>query len=158
MIGPKKRIDDEDARPTPTPEELGAGAGAASDRAITARGPTVDIETAFARGDFAKAHALAETVLGFDPENDDVVRLRDRAGDRLRALYRQTLGEPTRAPRLLVTPAEIVKLALDAKSGFVMSHVDGHTTMEEIVDLMPFSELETLAILAALLEGRILIV
>lgn len=158
MIGPRRRDDDDEGRPTPTPAELAGAAGAPSDRAITARGPTVDIETAIARGDFAHAVALADTVLGFDPDNEDVARLRDAAEGRLRAQYRRTLGEPCRVPRLLVGPGEIRDLALDAKAAFVMSLVDGRTTTEEIVDLVPFSELETLGILCALLEGRILIV
>jgi hypothetical protein len=157
MIGPK-RIDAGGDRATPTPYQLSAVGGAPSDRAITARGPTVEIETSLARGDFVHALELAETLLGYDPENGDALRYAATARRELVALHLAKLGDRARVPRLLVAAGEIPTLSLDATAAFLMSRVDGRTTIDELVDLMPLSEHETLGLLVALLEGRILIV
>jgi len=53
------------------------------------------------------------------------------------------------APKLC---KDVGKLPLDARQGFVLSRVDGRTTVKEIVLLMPFPEAETLAILKALVD------
>ncbi len=54
------------------------------------------------------------------------------------------------APKLGKAWAE---LKLDAKQGFVLSRVDGRTTVHDILLLMPFPESETLALLRGLVDA-----
>ncbi|MDB4947077.1 MAG: hypothetical protein JWP97_6611 [Labilithrix sp.] len=59
----------------------------------------------------------------------------------------------TSVPRLRVTSASLVSLPLDARSGFLLSHIDGLRTVEELIDAasLPAEDaLEVLALLANL--------
>jgi hypothetical protein len=53
-----------------------------------------------------------------------------------------TLTERHSIPRLLKTMAEVSKLKIDHRAGFLLAHVDGMQTLEEILDIcaMPASE------------------
>lgn len=53
-------------------------------------------------------------------------------------------------PRVVLPAAEIAKLAIDHKAGFLLAHVDGMHTMEEVLDVCAMPEAEALAILERL--------
>lgn len=53
-------------------------------------------------------------------------------------------------PRVVLPGSEVAKLALDHKAGFLLAHVDGMHTMEEILDVCAMPEAEALAILERL--------
>jgi hypothetical protein len=55
-------------------------------------------------------------------------------------------------PVLLVSPGELAKLPLDHRAGFVLSLLDGQTTVEGIVDASGMPTEEVLGIVAHLLE------
>lgn len=54
-------------------------------------------------------------------------------------------------PVVLRTREELLLLQLDHVSGFLLSHVDGETSLETILDLVPVPESEALAIVESLL-------
>jgi hypothetical protein len=134
--------------PTERPEN---GEGTASDRAITTRGWGVEIEAAFERGDFDEALRLAETILELDPENPDAAQLATSARLRLRHRFIADHGATTRTPRLLASPEQVARLDIDAPTGFVLSLV-GRLTVDEISDVVPKPEHETLSILRLLID------
>lgn len=53
-------------------------------------------------------------------------------------------------PRLLLPAQEVAQLALDHRAGFLLAHVDGIHSMEEILDVCAMPEAEALAILERL--------
>jgi len=53
-------------------------------------------------------------------------------------------------PRLLVSAAEIAKLPMDPRAAFLLGHVDGTNTLEEIVDMCPMPQNEALELVARL--------
>ena len=53
-------------------------------------------------------------------------------------------------PRLCMAPASLVALPLDHRSGFVLSHIDGARSVEELIDIANLSADDTLEALAAL--------
>jgi hypothetical protein len=59
-------------------------------------------------------------------------------------------------PVVAVARAQLRWLAIDHTAGFILSHVDGVSSVEEIVDISGMKELEALGILAELLEQRII--
>ena len=61
-----------------------------------------------------------------------------------------------RIPRLVVSEAELTHLPLDHREGFVLSEVDGVSSIETILDVCPMPSDEVLEILVSLLERGIL--
>lgn len=128
-----------------------------SERAITAQGPFFLIEAAIAAGDYAPALRLAEEVLSYAPENLEALRLAALARTRIAEVSRPPSPDGA-VPHLLVRRDEIARLAIDSKAAFVLSHIDGHTTIGDLVDIMPLPGDETRAIVEALLESGVLII
>lgn len=121
------------------------------------RGPSaVEMEDQFAIGDFAGAIAIAEALLARDPEHVDALECLERSRGALRASLATKLGPLDRVPVVAVARDQLRWLAIDHKAGFILSHVDGVSSVEEIVDISGMKELEALGILAELLEQRII--
>jgi hypothetical protein len=63
----------------------------------------------------------------------------------------------TRVPRLTVPAAELTLQPLDHRSGFLVSLVDGRSTVETILDLCAMPSDEALQILQGLIERGVVI-
>lgn len=57
-------------------------------------------------------------------------------------------------PRMCMAAAELVALPLDHRSGFLLSHIDGQRSVEEIIDVSHLSADDTLEVLSALVALR----
>lgn len=55
-----------------------------------------------------------------------------------------------RVPRLLIGPAELMKLSLDHRAGFLLAHIDGMQTVEEILDTCAMPAGQALELIAEL--------
>lgn len=55
-----------------------------------------------------------------------------------------------RIPRMLVGPGEISKLPIDPRTAFLLGHIDGLSTVEEIIDMCAMPEAETLELIERL--------
>lgn len=60
------------------------------------------------------------------------------------------LGGPDAVPRTIVSGAALRELALDHREGFLLSRVDGVSTLDEILDVSGLGRSETLRLLAVL--------
>ncbi|MBX3259843.1 MAG: hypothetical protein KF782_09135 [Labilithrix sp.] len=56
----------------------------------------------------------------------------------------------SRVPRLLVGPKEISKLPMDPRAAFILGHIDGIQSMEEILDVCAMPEAEALELIERL--------
>jgi hypothetical protein len=63
-----------------------------------------------------------------------------------------TLTERQSIPRLLKSMAEISKLKIDHRAGFLLAHVDSMQTLEEILDICAMPSAEALALISSLKE------
>ena len=63
-----------------------------------------------------------------------------------------TLTERHSIPRSLKSLAEIARLPIDHRAGFLLAHVDGMQTLEEILDVCAMPAAEALALIANLKE------
>lgn len=61
-----------------------------------------------------------------------------------------SLGAPDAVPRVLVSVAELQKLNLDPRAGFILTFIDGTTTLETIYDSCGLSESDAKILLAEL--------
>lgn len=118
----------------------------------------VDLETEmherYALDDFTAALGLAELMLGRDPEHVDARAICEDSRERLVAIYASRVGPLKKRPRLRVSAAEIRWLGLDNRAGFLLSRIDGKYTVEELIDVAGMPRLDTLRILAELLDAE----
>ena len=107
----------------------------------------------FALGDFTGALRAAELLLGQDPKDAEATQVATVSRDRLVSFYLARLGGLEAVLDLKVAGAEVRWLGLDHRAGFLLSCVDGTTTVEEIVDVSGMPKHEALRLLAELLDG-----
>lgn len=118
--------------------------------------PLVDLRDRYAVGDFTGAHEIAEAILADDPNNSEALRFRESCRDVLIQMYTARLGSIDQVPRLAIPTAELQWLSLDHRAGFLLSCVDGRSTVEEILDVSGMPKLDALRILYTLLQQQII--
>jgi hypothetical protein len=69
-------------------------------------------------------------------------------------MYLARLGSPTQVVRVAVPSDQIRWLSLDHRAGFLLSLIDGRSTIEEILDISGMPRLDALRILYGLLDQR----
>jgi hypothetical protein len=79
----------------------------------------------------------------------------EMARGRLVERYRERVGGLTAVPALRIAPDDVLKFNLPATAGFLLSLVDGQTTVEELISLSGLDAFETLRVLAGLVEAGI---
>ncbi len=102
---------------------------------------------------------------GGDPGNDS-----DSTDDRASHVEVSELGAPTRretpaagnylarVPVLAVSEAELPLLPLDHREGFLVSHIDGASSIETILDVCAMPAGEALDLLEGLVERGVVVV
>ncbi len=108
--------------------------------------------------DCAGALAAAEALLAEHAEDPRVVSLVEEARAGLADLYQSHLGEPHHVPRLAVPAVSLGAYALDRWAAYVISLLDGESTITQVVDLTGFSRLDTLRLLYELRQREVVVV
>ena len=75
---------------------------------------------------------------------------------RLVKRYRDRVGDQDVKPRLRLDPASIARYNLSANAGFLLSRLDGSTSVDELVSLSGMDAFETLRILNRLIDAEII--
>jgi hypothetical protein len=137
--------EDEDEIPTGRHEPESGVTPVALDRSLEGSvDPRVARATAaYQKGELAETLAICEAVLRDDPSNVDArlyaVSCREILSDSL--LTR--LGGPRRVPYVVPSRGKIHEIALDPRTAFVLSLVDGYYSLEEIADMSGMAPHET---------------
>jgi hypothetical protein len=119
--------------------------------------PTVtDLRDRYAAGDFTGALTLAEAVLEQDPDHTDAKRYAQSCRDVLIQMYSARLGPLDQVAAVAIPADQVRWLSLDHRSGFLLSLVDGTSTVEEILDISGMVRLDALRIMYTLLEQQII--
>ena len=118
--------------------------------------PAQEMHERFDLGDFAGALNTAETILEVDPDDRDATHVAEVCRAKLRAIYVGRLGSLDQVPVLAVSPAEFRWLNLDHRAGFLLSLIDGVSTLEDIVDVSAMPQLEALRTLYQLNTQQII--
>jgi hypothetical protein len=143
-------------RPEPISGNLGGSGNALDlvDRALPS--PELDLlgemEELYALDDLSGALRFAELILGREPEHEQAQRCADSCRSRLLALYASKIGSQQAVPIPALGDAELRWLGLDHRAGFLLSRVDGHATVEEVLDICGMPRLEALKTLVSLIE------
>ena len=118
--------------------------------------PLVDMRDRLALGDYSGALIVAEGVLENDAAHNEAARCAETCRERLYEMYAARLGSLEHVPHVSVPPEQVRWLSLDHRAGFVLSCVDGQSTLEEILDVAGMPVLDALRILYELHSQRII--
>jgi hypothetical protein len=116
----------------------------------------IDMKDRYATGDFSGALMIAEGILNDDPSHEEASRYQQRCSETLSQMYLARLGSLTQVVRVAVARDQIRWLSLDHRAGFLLSLVDGTSSIEELLDVSTMPRLEALRILYGLLDQRVI--
>jgi tetratricopeptide (TPR) repeat protein len=114
-----------------------------------------DAMTLFRGGDLEAALDVFEDVASRDPARIEVQSYIETLRSRLVKKYRDRIGKRDRVPRLRIDVQEVMKFDLPSTAGFLLSQVDGATSVTDLVSLSGLDEFDTLRVLSGLLEAGI---
>jgi hypothetical protein len=112
----------------------------------------------FSLGDYTGALAIAETLLANEAHRMEAERCAQACRAVLEKMYAARLGPLSRVPHVVVPREQLRWLSIDHRAGFVLSHVDGVSSLEMILDVSGMPTLDVLRILHRLLQERIIAV
>lgn len=107
-------------------------------------------------GDYSGALAIAERLLELDPDDDEVLGCAEQCRTVLRQMYTTRIGPLDRVPMVMVARDQLRWLSIDHRAGFVLSLIDGVSSLEMILDVSGMPELDALRILCELAQQRII--
>jgi len=114
--------------------------------------PTSEMLNCYDLADYAGAIALADLILAEAPESPVARECRARSGAALEGIYVARLGPMNRLPIVVIDPTLIDSLGIDHRAGFLLSLVDGASTIEAILDVCGMPRLDALRILHELVQ------
>lgn len=107
-------------------------------------------------GDYSGALEIAEQLLDIDPFDDEVKVCAETCRAVLKQMYTTRIGPLDRVPVVMVARDQMRWLSIDHRAGFVLSLVDGVSSLEMILDVSGMPEVDALRILADLAQQRII--
>jgi len=136
---------------------LGAVDAAASRRTLRFGGdPVGEMHESFASGDYGQALSIADRILAAEPSHALARAFRADCCAALEDVYAFRLGPMDRIPTIARVPATTDPLfANEHRAGFLLSRVDGVSTLETIVDACGMPKLDALRILTDLVQRGI---
>ena len=111
-----------------------------------------EMEELYALDDLTGALRFAELVLGREPDNPQAKRCAENCRRRLLNLYSSKIGDLSAVPVPALDDTQLRWLGLDHRAGFLLSRVDGSSTVEEVLDICGMPRLEALKTLVDLLD------
>ncbi len=109
-----------------------------------------------ALGDYTGALEVAEKLQAIDPRDEAARACAEQCRVVLRQMYLTRVGPLDRVPIVMVARDQLRWLTIDHRAGFVLSLVDGVSSLEMILDVSGMPELDALRILSELAQQRII--
>ena len=117
--------------------------------------PIAEMGERFSLGDYTGALEMAELILAEDPGNLEAAECGENCRTVLESMYAARLAPLDRAPIVVVPRAQMRWLSIDHRAGFVLSLIDGSSTVETILDVSGMPKLDALRILHELVQQKI---
>jgi hypothetical protein len=118
--------------------------------------PVVEMRDRRALGDYTGALQVAEQILGEDPTHAEALACAEACRDVLVKMYSARIGPMTRVPSVVVAKNQLRWLSLDHRAGFVLSHIDGTSSLEMILDVSGMAPRDCLRILYELVLQHVI--
>jgi len=117
--------------------------------------PLAEMLGRFSLGDYTGALEMAELLLAEDPSNLEAAECGENCRTILEGMYAARLGPLDRVPLVIVPRAQMRWLSIDHRAGFVLSLIDGASSIEMILDVSGMPRLDALRILHELVQQKI---
>lgn len=137
--------DEDEAPATATDEDLIADAGA--DEAMD------ELRARFAAKDYLGALHVAETLQGDRLHAQEAEQIAEECRTSLTHRYVESIGSLARVPVIAVPLSVIRELPIDNRAGFVLSRIDGISSLEMILDMSGMPQLDALRIVYELIQN-----
>jgi hypothetical protein len=118
--------------------------------------PVIDMRERFSLGDYSGALVVAESILEEDPNDAEALKCSESCRRVLEQMYTTRIGSLERVPFIAVPQEQLRWLNIDHRAGFVLSHVDGNCSLEQILEVSGMPTLDTLRILYELVQQRVI--
>lgn len=122
---------------------------------IPQRAGVREIEECYAVGDYSRALQIAEQLLARSPDDLTARRYAQNCREVLTQMFAARIGPLDQVITVVVSPEEVQWLSLDHRAGFLLSLVDGQSTVDEILDISGMTRLDALRILHDLTEQQV---
>jgi hypothetical protein len=109
----------------------------------------------FSLGDYTGALEMAELLLTEDPHDPEAAECAASCRNILEGMYAARLGALERVPSVIVQRTQLRWLSIDHRAGFVLSLVDGRSSLEMILDVCGMPRLDAMRILHELVQQKI---
>jgi hypothetical protein len=121
----------------------------------TIEDPMAEMRERFSLGDYSGALEVAELLLAEDPADADVLDCAEKCRTVLEGMYAARLGSLEQVPAVIVQRTQLRWLSIDHRAGFVLSLIDGSSSLEMILDVSGMPRLDAMRILVELIAQRI---
>jgi hypothetical protein len=121
----------------------------------TIEDPVAEMRERFSLGDYTGALEMAELILAEDPGHLEAAECGENCRTVLENMYAARLGSLDRVPRVVVPRTQMRWLSMDHRAGFILSLIDGSSTIEMILDVSGMPKLDALRILHELVEQKV---
>ena len=118
--------------------------------------PLVDMRDRHSLGDYTGALQIAEQILQEHPSNEEALACAESCRDVLIKMYSARIGPLDKVPIVMIARNQLRWLSLDHRAGFVLSHIDGVSSLEMILDVSGMAPLDCLRILYELVQQRVI--
>jgi hypothetical protein len=136
---------------------LGAIGGSAAPEITerTIEDPIAEMRERFSLGDYTGALEMSELILAEEPANPEAAECGANCRSVLENMYAARLGPLDRVPMVVVPRTQMRWLSMDHRAGFILSLIDGQSSVELILDVSGMPKLDALRILHELVQQKI---
>ncbi len=118
--------------------------------------PHQTMKDKFAMGDFSGALELADSILRTAPRDTEAQSLAAKCREVLQDMYASRISGMERVPQVVMSPDQIRWLSLDHRAGFMLSMIDGVSSVDDLLDVSGMQRLDALRILCGLLDQKVI--
>jgi len=140
----------------PTTESLGPVSSRREGAAAAVTDPVVEMQERFALGDYSGALVMAESMLDENPTHVEAREYAESCRSVLQQMYTARIGPLDRVPVVDVARDQLRWLSIDHRTGFILSLVDGISSLEMILDVCGMPPLDALRMLFELVQQKII--
>jgi hypothetical protein len=117
--------------------------------------PIAEMRERFSLGDYTGALEMAELLLAEDASDPAALECAESCRGVLESMFAARLGSLARVPSVIVQRTQLRWLSIDHRAGFVLSLIDGSSTLEMILDVCGMPKLDAMRILYELVQQKI---
>ena len=109
----------------------------------------------FSLGDYTGALEMSELILAEEPGDLEAAECGENCRSVLEQMYAARLGPLDRVPMVVVPRTQMRWLSMDHRAGFILSLIDGSSSVDLILDVCGMPKLDALRILQELVQQKI---